>query len=348
LGGESKSFSIVGGSNANQTSYLISQQDYSQVGSGWKAESINGTVYFTSDKPGPTVGTFDITVGGVTIVSLATRVQAGVLPTETFIPQSTWNIDPMDGTGASRNVLDTSKGNIYGVGYQYLGFGDPVFSIENPESGLLVDVHRIQTANQRTTTVLRNPQTTARWEAINSGSSATSVTLRGASAGIFTEGLVARNIGTTFATDGSATSVSTLVPILTIRTDRVHRNQNCYGEIEIFNMSLGCDAGSSSSNKILKFYVYKNASLGGPVNFQKIDANRSIVSKDTAATSITSNANTQLLKSVIVAANSSVTIKLENENFFVSSGDTLTIAAERAGATTVDTALATIGWFEDQ
>jgi hypothetical protein len=347
LGGESKSFAIAGGSNANQTSYLISQQDYSQLGSGWKAESIDGTVFFISDKPGPTNGAFGITVGGVSIVSLAQTLQAGVLPTETFITQSLWNIDTMDGNGASRAVLDTSKGNIYGVGYQYLGFGDPVFSIENPESGLLIDVHRIQTANVRTSTVLRNPQTTARWEAINSGSSAASVTVKGASAGIFNEGLVLRNIGTSFAVGGSKSSISTLVPVLSVRADRIFRNQSCYSEANIFNLSLGCDAGSAASNKFLRYYIYKNPALGGPVNFAKVDSNRSVISYDTAATSITLN-NGQLLKSIIVAANSSETLSLENENFYISSGEIITIAAERAGSTTVDSAFVTVSWFEDQ
>lgn len=347
LGGESKSFAIVGGSSANQTSYLISQHDYSQLGSGWKAESIDGTVYFISDKPGPIGGTFGITVGGVSIVSLAQQVQAGVLPTETFISQSLWNIDTMDGSGASRAVLDTSKGNIYGIGYQYLGFGDPVFSIENPESGMLVDVHRIQTANVRTTTVLRNPQTTARWEAINSGSSAASVTVKGASAGVFNEGLVLRNIGTSFAAAGSKSTINTLVPIITIRADRIFRNQSCYSEANIFNLSLGCDAGSAAANKFLRYYIYKNAALGGPVNFAKVDSERSVISYDTAATSVTLN-NGQLLKSVIVAANSSETLSLENENFYISSGETVTIAAERAGGTNVDAAFVTVSWFEDQ
>ncbi|NBP02988.1 MAG: hypothetical protein EBU90_23325 [Proteobacteria bacterium] len=158
LAGESTSFAINGGSNANQTSYLISQQDYSNVSSGWKAESIDGIVYFIADKPGPFGGTFSITVSGVSIVSSASTVQVGELPIETFITQSLWNIDTMDGNGASRTNIDTSKGNIYGIGYQYLGFGDPVFSIENPETGLLTDVHRIQTANAKNRLVLGDQQ----------------------------------------------------------------------------------------------------------------------------------------------------------------------------------------------
>lgn len=349
LGGHTKSFSIDGGSSANQTSYLISQQDYSQVGSGWKAESIDGIVYFISDRPGPVGGTFDITVGGVSIVSSSSRVQAGVLPVETFISQSSWNLDAMDGKGSSRTILDPSKGNIYGIGYQYLGFGDPVFSIENPESGLLTDVHRIQTANSKNSLVIRNPQTTARWEAINSGSSAASVTVKGASAGIFNEGMIMRSIGTSFAKDATKSDVgAVLVPALSLRANRIFRNQSCYGEFEVFNISLGNDAGSASGGKILKVYVYKNAVLGGPVNFQHIDSERSLVASDTAATSITVGAQTQLLKTIVVAANNSITLRLSDENFFATSGDTITFAVQRGGSSNVDTAIISVGWFEDQ
>lgn len=349
LGGHVRSFAINGGSDANQTSYLISRQDYAQVGSGWKAESINGTIYFISDVPGPIDGTYSITVGGISIVSATSQVQAGVLPTETFISQSSWNLDTMDGSGASRTNLDPSKGNIYGIGYQYLGFGDPVFSIENPESGLLVDVHRIQTANSKTSVVLRNPQTTARWEAVNSGSSASTVTLKGASAGIFNEGLIIRNVGTSFATAATKADVGTaMIPVVSLRANRVYNNQSCYGEFEVFNISVGNDAGSSSSGKILKVFVYKNAVLGGPVNYQYNDSTRSIVAIDTASTSISTDVRTQLLKTFIVAANDSVTLKLDDENFFASTGDVITIAAQRGGSSNVDNALVSVSWFEDQ
>jgi len=349
LAGESTSFAINGGSNANQTSYLISQQDYSNVSSGWKAESIDGIVYFIADKPGPFGGTFSITVSGVSIVSSASTVQVGELPIETFITQSLWNIDTMDGNGASRTNIDTSKGNIYGIGYQYLGFGDPVFSIENPETGLLTDVHRIQTANAKNRLVLRNPSTTARWEAINSGSSASNVTIKGASAAIFNEGETVRNIGVAFSTGSIKASVgATEVPALTIRVNRIFNSQASYGEVSLFNLAVGCDPGNSATGKFLKVKIYKNAVLAGPINFQYVDSSRSLVACDTTATSISAGPRTQTLKEIVVAANDSVILKLSDENFYISNGETITVAVQRGGSSDVDNALISLGWFEDQ
>jgi hypothetical protein len=350
LGGAVKSINITGGGSPNQTAYLISKQDYSKVGMGWTAEAHGSHVHFISSTPGPVEGTFSIVDGGgSSIVTTVTRTQAGVLPTETFIPQSSWNIDPMDGTGATRFDMDPTKGNVYGIGYQYLGFGNPTFSVENPETGLLAQCHMIQWAGSHTSTVIKNPAMTIRWEAINSGSSASSVSVSGASGGLFTEGIVQRNVGVAFSAAGTKSDVgATEVPILSIRANQIYGSVCSYGELAPFNISVGNDTGNSSNGKLLRINIYKNVGLTGPVNFQNLDSTRSIASVDTAATGLSTTANQQLLKSIIVAANDSLVLKLEDENFFIVNGDTLTIAAQRAGGQNIDTAVASVSWFEDQ
>lgn len=345
LGGSSISVAINGGGSNDQTSYQISQADYSQVGSGWYAEAVDGTVYFLASRPGPMSGTFSMTVGGSPIATPAV-VRSGVLPVETFISQSSWNVDTMDGNGPSRFVLDHTKGNVYNVGYQYLGFGNPTFSVEDSATGMLTTCHRIQIANSKTTTVMSNPHVQARWEAINSGSS-TGVTVRGASAATFTEGLVMRSVGPSFTTTSYKASVGvTQVPALTVRANRMYKNQSCFGELDVFNISVGDDAGNAANTRLVIVNVYKNAVIGGPVNFQSVDP-RSIASVDTSATTITTNSATQLLKTYVVPANSSIILNLAAENFFVANGESITIGL-RTYSNTVDTVATSISWFEDQ
>ena len=351
LNGATKSVAINGGGSANQTSYQLSQADYSQVGSGWNAESIDGTVYFVSRVPGPVNGgTFSLFNGAVEIATKAT-VQTGVLPVDTFVSQSQWNIDTMDGSGPSRFTLNPRYGNIYAVGYQYLGFGNAFFSIENPESGLLEACHMIVNAGRRTTTTVRNPQMTARWSVANSGSLATSVSVKGASAGLFNEGISVKNIGPAFATGsvrvGAAVDIdTTLVPVLTLRANTIFMGECCYGELEPFNIAVGTDTGSAASTILTEIFVYKNAVLGGPVNFQHVDASKSVAAADLASTSITVGPRTQLVKSFIVGANTSIILDIDRENFFLTSGETLTIAA-RTNRLNTD-ATFSISWFEDQ
>lgn len=345
LGDASKSISINGGGSTNQTSYQISQKLYEDLSCGWYAESIDGTVYFTAKVPGPIAGTFSITNLGTPIATAAT-VQAGVLPTDTFISQSQWNLDTLDGNGPSRFTLDPTKGNVYNIGYQFLGFGNPTFSVEDPETGFLADCHQIRSTNARTSTIVRDPMMTARWNVINSGSLATSVTLKGASAGVFTEGLLVRNIGISFSSAATKTSISTIVPVISLRANRIYRNENCFGALDVFNISVANDPGNSSAGKLLKIYFYKNAVLGGPVNFQHVDSNRSMAAVDTAATSITIN-GAQLIKTIIISANASEILKVEDENFFLNAGEILTVAAE-AVSNAIDNAAVSVSWFEDQ
>ena len=350
LGGATKSVAINGGGTANQTSYQLSQADYSQVGSGWSAESIDGTIYFTSKVPGPVDGTFSLFNGATQIATTAT-VQSGVLPVDTFISQSQWNIDTMDGNGASRFTLDRTYGNVYGIGYQYLGFGNAFFSIENPDTGLLTACHMIKNANRRTSTNIRNPQMTARWSVVNSGSLATPVSIKGASAGVFTEGMVVRNIGPAFASGasrvGAALDIDTnLVPVMTLRANTIFQGQCNYGELDLFNISVGTDTGSAASTILMEVYVYKNAVLGGPVNFQHVDSNKSIAAVDLAATAVSVGQKTQLLKSFVVGSNEAIVLSIQNENFFLSSGETLTLAAKTNRLNT--DATFSLSWFEDQ
>lgn len=343
LGGYSKIVSIAGGSNIYQTAHELSRADYSDVDGGWTAESHGATVMFRRIQPGPSNGTY--TLSGGTIAYTAAQIQAGINPTETFISQSAWNIDPLDGSGPSRFTLDRTKGNVYSVGYQYLGFGDPTFSVEDPETGTFTYCHRIQTANSRTSTVLKNPHMFAGWQADNVGSS-TSVTVKGASAGTFTEGLVNRNIGASFSYAVTKASLSdgVAVPAVTIRADQVYNSMACYGEIDVFNISIGTDTGSAASIRLLQVSVYKNATLTGPVNFQYIDSSSSLCSYDTSATGFSGG---QLVKAFLVAANSSVTLSLQAENFYLSNGEKMTIVVKPLTGN-ISTAAGSISWFEDQ
>lgn len=346
LDGKTKSITINGGTNANQTAHLVAAQDYSQVGSGWTAEAHEDDVYFIANVPGPFGGTFSIVNGG-SPVATPSVVNVGALPTQTFISQSQWNIDTMDGKGSSRFTLDRTKGNIYGVGYQYLGFGNPSFSIEDPETGLLKKCHMIQRANASTATVVKNPNMSVGWMAINSGSAASSVTVKGASAASFVEGQILRNIGIGFSSTAIKGPISsTEVPVLTIRVDKIHNNMCSHGETAPTHMSLANDSGTSSSGKLLKFFVYKNATLGGPVTWRDVDS-RSIVAYDTSATSFSTNSNTLLMKSIIVAANGSVEVNLAEEGIYLTAGESLTITAQRV-SNDIDNAAVSISWYEDQ
>ena len=74
------------------------------------------------------------------------RRAAGV---DVWYPQSEWN-------GDKTGWLDTTKGNVYQIEYQWLGYGAQTFFIENFD-GELIHVHTIKYAGQNVDTSVDNP-----------------------------------------------------------------------------------------------------------------------------------------------------------------------------------------------
>lgn len=351
LDGQVVSVPVVGGSSTSQTAYQITVSgSFADVGAGWTAEANGPVVYFTSQTPGPHGGTFSLFNGAGNIATVTTST-SGVLPTDTFIAQSSWNVDTMNGSGQSRFTLNPQSGNVYGVGLQYLGYGNATFSIEDPETGFLTNCHMIRNAGTRTTPVLKDPHVSAMWKVVNSGSLASSVTIKGVSAANFVEGKILRNIGPSFSVSAERTGANdvenVLTPVLTIRANSVHRGRACFSEIDPFNMTVGSDTGSASATTLVSVFVYKNANLTGPVNFISVDADRSICSYDISATGVSVTPRTQLIKTLVVAANRSEVVDLLGEDFYLCPGETLTIAAKCNKNNTSDV-IASLSWFEDQ
>jgi hypothetical protein len=65
------------------------------------------------------------------------------------IEQASWNIDTLDGTGASKVTLDLSKDNIFVIDYQWLGAGRVRFGFDI--DGVVIYVHEFLHANILTT-----------------------------------------------------------------------------------------------------------------------------------------------------------------------------------------------------
>lgn len=340
LNGDSRTFPIAGGGSINQTSWEIAYQDYTTFGGGWKTEAFDGSIYFISMRVGPTSGSFSAT--GTGLVASFSQTIAGVLGTDTFVSQSAWNIDKMDGTGPSRFNLNKQLGNVYQVGFQYLGFGNTRFAVEDSATGLFQACHMINQANARTTPVVRDPHMQGLWAVANAGS-VTSTYMSGTSGAIFCEGEVSKNIGPAFSISAANPDIDTAEePVLTIRTNRLFRGTTAYGEIDVATLSA---TSVTTGAHFVTLRVYKNLRLTGPVNFQYVNEDQSCASYDTAATSFTANQNT-LVATYILGSGASLNLDLKGDNFFLSVGESLTITAQ-ASTNNIDCAVA-LTWFEDQ
>ena len=127
---------------------------------GWTVYATDADVFFERTVTGDQSGTFDATfITSTGITDTWTEEAQGVDPTDTIIPQSTWNVDVLNGTGPSGMTLDETKGNVYQIQYKWLGFGSITFSAET-RFGKFQIIHRITYSNMYTKTSIQQPTQT--------------------------------------------------------------------------------------------------------------------------------------------------------------------------------------------
>jgi hypothetical protein len=322
--------------NTSVTASEIAAANYSQTAGGWDAQAVANVVYFTRKTAG-TAGASSFSAGTTGMAATFAILTTGTSPTEQFIPQSSWNVDRFDGTGPSGQTIDPTKGNVYGVQFQYLGYGDAFFYIVNGLTGRPQLVHVIRNANTRTSTNLRNPNLYLVWESRNIGTG-TSVVMRGASGGAFVEGSV-RFLGAQFAAPPVAVTAGAGVetPVLSLRANTVYLNRQSTAQMQIDRISVACDG-----TKTVLFKVYKNSTLTAP-RWQFVNSTTSAASFDQNATGF-SVGNGTLVYSFSVSKTGNTTEQLTDIDLFLQAGDYLTITATSVNASDV---AASIVWIED-
>ena len=101
---------------------------------------------------------------GVTSISgaKATLVQ------DIIIPQTQWNIDKADGTGASGYEIEINKMQMIGFQYTWYGAGFIDWMLRGPDGNYLF-VHRLKNNNKNTEAYMRSGNLPVRYEVINEG-----------------------------------------------------------------------------------------------------------------------------------------------------------------------------------
>lgn len=254
---------------------------------------------------------------------------------DNYINQSSWNVDIMDGTGPSRMVLDPTKGNVYKIQYQWLGFGAINFFIENQATGKFQLVHTIKYTNQYTTTTILNPSMPYRMYVANTSNN-TNIVLKSGSCGLFVEGNRTDNniINSIY---NSKSSITTRLNIIDIK---VNTTFNSITNRKTVKLRKICIANTSNSNGI--FYLTLNPTLGGSPSYTDINTNTSVVSYDTAGTTIS---NGKEILTVYLNGNTQEIVDLDSLNFFLNPGDILSINSASLGSAI--TASASFTWNED-
>lgn len=285
LNGVTKNVALTNGT-INATAQAIGSADYTTIGSGWLAYAVGATVVFLSDVAGSLNGTYSLTSTG-TAAGTFVQSNAGVTPTDTWIPQNTWNVDVCNGssTPAIPNTSNPSGINlvptnlqVYKFQVQYLGAGNLFFFVENPTNGQLSPVHLIQRAGQNTTTTFGNVNLPFGGY-VGNGATANNMTFASACAYGATEG-VRLITGPSISATATKTGITTEVPILTIRNDLTFNSvpNTCAIVMSFLNIT------NTGGNALGVWRVVRNATLTGAL-FSRVDANTPM-SQDSSATAL--------------------------------------------------------------
>ncbi len=337
LDGVDKEVELAGGDTTERlVAVKIAAADFSDTGLGWTTRLNNATVIFKAWSDGNKTGafTFDDTDSTTAAGTFAETVP-GVSTTNNWMPQTSWNIDPMDGTGSSGMTLDPTKLNVYAIQFQYLGAGAIEFLVEDDNTGLFSMVHRIEYANKNIKPSLQNPTLPLHMMSKNT-TNTTNLTVKSGSMGGFIQGKES-DVGLLKGSDNVKIGVGTVqTNILTVKNNFVYQSKENRTKVRIDGINL-----SSDGTKLATMRVTKNAVLGGTPAFSDIDSDTSVISTDTAGTTVTNGVE---LLAVQLGKADSKELPLKQFKIDLLPGETLTIS----GAVTSSTSDlgASIHWRE--
>ena len=324
----------LGSGTAAANATTVAAQSYT----GWEAYQNGSTVTFLSTTVGVKGGAYSFTnnTGGGTAAASFAAVQAGVAHTETWTYTSAWNIDRMDGSGPSGQTLDPTKGNVYEISYQWLGFGAIEFKVENAQTGEFQPVHKIRYANANSVPSLANPTLKIGYVAYSLGST-TNLTVQGASAAGFLIGPTtplkpSRSVSNTKT--GVGTSFTNIVSIR-VRPE-LNGNVNL-GEAIAMAVSVGVDGTKTAEAQLIL-----NPTFAGTPNWTYVNQTGSAVEYDVSGTTVTGGTT---IASQALGRTSSERLDLSRLSVRLSRTDVLCIAV-KVSSTTTD-ASASISWVED-
>lgn len=101
-------------------------------------------------------------------LSVCIRSSVSGSPSDTFIYQTNWNADKLDGTGKSGITLDITKTQIFGINFEWLGVGSIFFGFFI--DGKFIICHQQNNANILDTVYMSNPNLPLRIQMVTTSS----------------------------------------------------------------------------------------------------------------------------------------------------------------------------------
>lgn len=302
----------------------------------WTSDQVGSTVIISALSDGAKDGTY--TFSHETATGTIAQNTAGVTKTSDFIPQVTtegfsdsWNGDKLD------FPFDPSKGNLYQVKYQNMGFGSILYYVMSPLSHKYINVHTIYVPNQGIISKVPNPSMRCGFYAVSIGST-TNLQVYTSAFAALVEG-----VGQSTRNPRSRENTQTLnttdeTNVLTIRNRKTYNYLSNQVDIKPLSISV-----ANECNKTVIFRVRAATDTGVEQNFTAAGTN--LVS-DIDITNITITTGT-ILTSIIVAPGGDKIRDLQQFSIVIPPSLNFIITAQRIGSGAAGDVVASVDWNED-
>lgn len=191
-------------------------------------------------------------------IAFVVRSNATGTPVDTRVPQSSWNVDKLDGTGSSGITFDDTKSQILFIDFEWLGVGRIRY-------GFFIDgkpylCHEINNANNLDVVYMSKPNLPIRTEISNDGTGS-AATLEEICATVISEG-GQENTGAVRTQGRGVTTIdnvstSDFTPVISVRLKSGYESET----INLENLSVLC-----ATNTNFEWTVHLNPTIQGTDN----------------------------------------------------------------------------------
>lgn len=271
------------GGDVKFTAYELGKADYSSA--RFYAYSVDDKVIFSSVDVGAKNNAYSFSSG--TATGTIAQTTAGTAKTNDWTYQEDFNYDKLDGTGKSGMEIDITRGNVYQIEFQWLGFGAITFSVEDPNTGEFIKFHQIKYANNNTNVSTDIPSFPFEASLASLGSTTSATNYLG-SVQLFTNEDNGKNLLSYSKSSLKTVSASSTTNLLYLLNPRSFRGYNSQVLMRIKKIGLATDLGKLGSVKLILNPATVSASTTADYkNNQFVDDGSSVAIFDTTSSTYT-------------------------------------------------------------
>jgi len=235
-------------------------------------------------------------------VAFTRRTNVTGTPADNDVAQASWNIDPLDGTGASGITLDFTKTQILVIDFEWLGVGRVRMGFV--VDGIIYYAHQFLNANSLTTVYMSMPNLPLRYQIENDGTGAAD-SIDCICSSVISEG-GQQDTGVSFSANNKATHVDaasngTGYAILGIRQKTTHLG------LSVILKSMSC-LSETGDDYLIEAQL--NPTVAGTFTYSSVNSNSGVE----YATGATANTVTdgEVLFSMYGGANTAMSSEMES------------------------------------